>query len=284
MENSLATLFNNREIASAVWLGILLLVVSMSGGIRSSMWQVVRAFCCRRILIATSILLVYVAGIVWILDAIGAWTSVVLKETVLWFMFSGVALVFNLGVTQETDELFKTVMVNNLKLVIVLEFLIGTYTFSLLGELIFLPMATILVTLSAYAKSKEEYAAVAKFFGYVETAVGITVLALAVIKATDDFETLKSIDSIRRLLLPPVLSTLLVPFIFGLSVYSTYETLFVEFRINPPEDSSVTRYAKRRLIAQLGLNPRRIRQFRRSHSGDMRRIRTKNDVDRLLDL
>lgn len=284
MENNLATLFNNREIASAIWIGILLLVVSMSGDIRSSIWQVVRAFCCRSILLATSILSVYVVGVVWILYAAGAWTSVVLKETVLWFMFSGVTLAFNLGVKQETDELFKTVMVNNLKLVIVLEFLIGTYTFSLLGELFFLPMVTILVTLSAFAKQQGEHESVAKLLGYVEAAVGITVLALAVIKATDDFETLKSIDSIQRLLLPPVLSTLLVPLIFGLSVYSTYETLFVELRINPPEDPSVTRYAKRRLIAKLGLSPRRIRQFRRSHSSDMRRIRTKNDVDKLLDV
>lgn len=284
MENSLATLFNNREIASAIWLGILLLVVSISGDTRSSMWKVVRAFCCGRILVATFLLLIYVVGIVWFLFAIGAWTLAVLKETVFWLMFSGVALAFNLGVMQKTNELFKTVVVNNLKLVIVLEFLVGTYTFSLLGELIFLPTVTILVTLSAYAKSKEEYAAVAKFLGYIEAALGITVLALAAIKATDDFETLKSIDSIRRLLLPPVLSTLLVPFIFGLSVYSTYETLFVELRINPPEDPSVTQYAKRRLIAQLGLSPRRIRQFRRNHSGGLRRIRTRNDVDRLLDV
>ena len=247
------------------------------------MWQVVCAFCCRRILVTTFIFFIYVVGIVWFLSAMGAWTPAVLKETVLWFMFSGVALAFNLGVEQETDELFKTVMVNNLKLVIVFEFLIGTYTFSLLGELFFLPAVTILVTLSAFAKSKEEYAAVAKLLRVVEAAVGITVVALAVIKATDDFETLKSIDSIRRLLLAPALSILLVPVIFGLSVYATYEILFVELRINPPEDPFVTRYAKRRLIAKLGLSPRRIRKFLRSHWGEMRRIRTKNDVDKLLD-
>ena len=212
----------------------------------------------------------------------GAWTSAILKETVLWFMFSGVALAFFQGVNQEPDGLLKTVMVNNLKLIVVIEFLIDTYTFSLLGELIFLPIVAILVMLSVVAESKAEYASSAKFFNGLQIVIGMTVLAFAITKAIDDFETLTSIDSIRRLLLVPVFSISLVPFILGLNVYASYETLFIGLRINPPEEPSVTRYAKRRLVSKLGLSPTRIRQFLASHSGDMRRIQTRNDVDKLL--
>ena len=283
MQNGFIAIFSNREISTALWLGIILLVFVSNKDVRQSMWQVVRAFCCRYILVVTFLLLAYVVGIVWILHATGAWTTSILKETIIWFIFSGVALTFSLATKENTEGLFKTIMVNNLKLIVVLEFLIGTYTFSLPIELIFVPMLTFLVVLSAFAKSKDEYASVAKFLGGLEAIVGITIVAFAIIKAITDFETIRSIDSIRRVLLAPVLSISLVPFIFSLSVYSIYEILFMGLRTNPPKAPSITRYTKRRLIAKFGLNTKRIRQFLRYHAFDMRRIRTRNDIDRLLD-
>ena len=283
MQNGFIALFSTREIASALWLGIILLVFMSYKDVRQSMWQVVRAFCCRYILVVTFILLAYVVGVVWSLHATGAWTTTILKETIIWFIFSGLALTFNLATKENNEGLFKTIMVNNLKLIVVLEFLIGTYTFSLLSELIFVPMVTFIVMLSAVAKSKDEYASVAKFFGGIEAIVGITIVVVAVSKAITDFETIRSIDSIRKVLIAPVLSISLVPFIFFLSVYAIYEILFMGLRTNPPKAPSITRYTKRRLIAKFGFNTKRIRQFLRYHAFDMRRIRTRSDIDKLLD-
>ena len=283
MWNSITDIFNNREIASAFWLSVFLLWSIKNKGVRRTIWGVVRAFCRRIILIVTFTLLVYVFGIVWALHEIGVWPMTLLKETIMWFIFSGAVLTFSLATKENREGLFKKMILNNLKVVVLLEFLIGTYTFSLLSEFILLPIVTILVILTSMGKSKDRYAPASKLIGCIEVFIGIIILTVAVFKAISDLGTLWSIDSIRSFLVAPVLSILLMPFIFVLSVYAAYEDLFVVLRYNLLAKPSVTSYAKRRIIFWLGLRPRRIRQFSQRHLLGIQNIQTKEDVDKLLD-
>lgn len=283
MWNSITDIFNNREIATGFWLVVFLLLFTKNKGVIRSMWDIVRAFCRRIILIVTFFQVAYVFGVVLILHTTGCWTLTILKETIMWFIFSGAVLTFNHATKENTTGLFKKMIVNNLKVVVILEFLIGTYTFSLLGEFILLPIVTIIVIFSSLAKSKDEYASAAKFFGGIEAFIGITILAVVVFKAIADLETPWSLASIQSVLVAPVLSICLVPFIFGLNVYSSYEDLFFVLRCNLQTEPTVTRYLKRRLIFRLGLRLRKIRQFPQRHLIEIQNIRTKEDVDKFLD-
>ena len=283
MWSSITEIFNNREIASAFWLVVFLLVLAKNKGVRRGMRDIVRAFCRRIILIVIFFQVAYVFGVVLILHMTGFWTLTILKETIMWFIFSGAVLTFNHATKEGAEGLFKKMIVNNLKVVVILEFLIGTYTFSLLVELILLPIVTIIVIFTSLEKSKDEYASAAKFFGGIEAFIGITILAVVVFKAIADLKTLWSLASIQSILVAPVLSICLIPFIFGLNVYSSYEDLFFVLRFNLQTEPKVTRYLKRRLIFRLGLRLSKIRQFPQKHLIDIQNIRTKVDVDKLLD-
>jgi hypothetical protein len=63
---------------------------------------------------------------------------------------------------------------------------------------------------------------------------------------------------------------------------SAYEQLFVKLKVAQPRDPKVVRYAKRKLLATLGLRARAVRVFNRNHGFELISVKTKEDVNQLI--
>ena len=61
-------------------------------------------------------------------------TSLV-KDTIYWLFFIGIVLMSNFITSREAQNLFRQTLIKSLKLVMIIEFIVNSYTFSLLGEL-----------------------------------------------------------------------------------------------------------------------------------------------------
>ena len=80
----------------------------------------------------------------------------------------------------------------------------------------------------------------------------------------------------------PILSVLFTPLIYLLLLYARYEDLFVWLIMGPEKDWAVKWYAKWRLIRHLGLNVYKVSTFIRTHATDLMKIKSMDEVDRIL--
>jgi hypothetical protein len=205
-----------------------------------------------------------------------------LKETILWFFFSGVVLIVSFLTSDSDEGILKRIGSESVKIFIVFEFLISRYTFPLAAELILIPVVTVIVLMDAFARLDEKHAFIVRLTTGAQAAIGSAILLYVAWQAAFDYGTLWSLASARRILLAPLLSFSFAPLIYILLLYSTYELLFLRLRIGRDKPRDLQQYARRRLLAHLGLRLRSARAFLQSHSLDLMRIRSRDEVDALL--
>ncbi len=149
--NNLFTIFSTREVALFIWFLLFLIFVSRSKDVRHSIARAIKTFFSRKSIIAFSLLLLYILLIVFILSYIGFWDISLLKDTILWLLFSGSVLFMNINKIENVNY-FSGLIKDNIKIIIIWEFLFNFYTFSLIGELVFIPVVTLFSSMGIFAK------------------------------------------------------------------------------------------------------------------------------------
>lgn len=275
-------MFTSREIASIIWFSVIALWVVLYPKTRATLPQLFKALLHWRVVLAVGLMLLYVVGIVVFLGTIGLWGQEQVKDTAVWFAFAAIPLSFAFSSSKESGNIFTTVLADNLRVILLVEFLIGTYTFPLVLELLLLPVVTFVLLIGILAKADPRLSLVAKASINVQMLIGLGVLCYVFYMAAQDFENLKRLDTFRNFLLTPVLSLLFSPFIYIMAVFAAYELLFVRLKIGPRKDKQVVAYTRRRLIKHLGLDLNKNRLFLKQHAFTLVKLQTKEDVDRLL--
>ena len=225
----------------------------------------------------------YIALAVQGLFLVGLWKQNLLKGTILWFAFSGLALMFLEARADHNQSIWRLAVVDQLKVIVLVQYLVNTYAFAFPIELLLAPVLTAVVLLDEIAKRDAKYSGVATLTTWLQTLFGFGILALATHQAVSHSERFQTLDTLRAVILPPVLSAVLAPLIYLLSLFLAYEQLLLRLKLGPPKDQKVVWYARRRLFCRLGLRAKRVRAFSQTHAWDLVRIRTRTDVDQLLD-
>lgn len=273
-------MFTNRELAVALWSALALVFALSKPRIRKSLKRVLVAFFDRKILATMGLMILYAVGTVLALYAINLWTITLLKETIIWFLFAAVPLAF----TSASDEGFISKIVSDsLRVLVLIEYLIATYTFSLPVELVLVPLLTLVMMLHGVAGVDERHSRVASLFNGLQALIGLVVFTFSIYAAVSDYRNLLTVETAREVLLAPVMSVLFAPLIYFMLVYIKYENLFILLKLRSNMEEGVEGYAKRRLFGHLRLNLRRMTAFHRAHGADLMRIQTRADVNNLLD-
>ena len=246
------------------------------------MWNLAKAFFQRKILFCLGLMIVYTLGIIVFLSAVNLWNASLVKDTILWFLFSGFVLLVVSVTSKDTGNIFWKTVADNTKLVLLLEFIVNTYTFSLFLELLLVPAVAVIAMVDTVARLSRKDAAIAKLTGTLQAMVGLLILGVATYKAVSDYQILGSMSTIRSVLLAPLLSILFSPFIYLTLIVSTYELLFVRIDLGPTEDVALKRYAKRRILWHCGVNLKKLHQIAETHAPDLAKITCRQDVDNLL--
>ena len=276
-------LFNNREIATAIWLLVIFILMLFKRDIRKSILDVFKAFLDIKILSSIFFMIAYTAGIVFVLYQINFWNISLLKDTVVWFCFIGIPISFY-SVTSETDQnLFRKIIVYNIKIVIIIEFIVNTYTFSLVGELVLIPVVTFIVILGVVAKTDEKNSSVAKLTNGLLIIIGIVILIFAISNVVSDYKNFVSLDTLRKFLLSPLLTILFLPFIYFMVLFSTYEQLFVQLNLGYEKSKKLKRYAKRKIIQHCLLSLKKVKKALNTNTYNLKVIRYEEDVDKLIE-
>ena len=260
-------MFNNREVATIIWLFLLFLWVLSRAEIRSSLPGVVKALLGRQMVLAISSMLAYVAVMVLVFSKLGFWDQSAIKDTVFWVLGGAVVMFFNVNKAAGDEHYFRKVVSDNLKLVLVLEFLVNVYTFGLLAELVIVPLIALLLMLKTFVGLKAEYKKVDTFLGYVLGIIGLSLLAFAVYQAIVNLQVFANLRTLRDFLLPPVLSIAFLPFIYGLALYMTYDGLFRRMDFFNGNDPGLARYAKWKSFTSFHVNLKGLNEWSKEARG-----------------
>ena len=195
----------------------------------------------------------YIAVVVLVLYEAGIWSTNQLKNTTLWTFSVAILSMFRIPQITDDETYFRTVLKDNFKIIVVLEFVVAFYTFSLLAELLIVPTVTFLVTLQAFSEIDQRYKQVGQILANLLTAIGCgLVLYAGLLLATEPSSFFKA-GTLSDFVLPIVLTILFLPFLFALNLYVQFEALFTRIKFLYQTDSE-RRRAKR--TALFGLHIR----------------------------
>jgi len=271
-------LFNNREKAIIVW-GLIFLVWALSHkNIRTSIFSVLKVLSQKKIVIVLTAMFLYVGLVVLMFRKIHLWDISLIKDTGFWVFGTAFVLLMNENKAVQDEHYFKKVLLDNLKLILVLEFIVNLYTFSLWVELILMPLLFILVAMSAFVEIKKEYLTVKKAVNPVLAIFGIFLIIFVLFNIIVDYQGFATTENLRAFLLPPLLTLTFIPFLYFLALFMAYENLFIRLDIFLEKDKTLAKFTKRKIISLCLVNLGKVNKFTRENTQELMRLNDKNDV------
>ena len=160
------------------------------------------------------------------------------------------------------DIPIRELLYDNLKLVVVLEFIMNAFTFELWAELLIVPVITVVVMMSSYVEATKGDRDVAKFLGGIQAVLGLALMGHVLYSAVHDYQILGTLDTLRSFLLPIFLSTAIIPAAYLMAVYTNYESLFIGFKFGNDKSWGFINYCKLVIFWNCGLSTQRISKLK----------------------
>lgn len=229
MATNIASILNNREIAVILWGLLFFLWALKADGMRTSLLNLARVTFRRQLLVIFAGALGYLAMVCLPIVRFGYLDAVAQKQFIAWSLTVGAALLLNTPFTGNPIRFFRTAALHGLTLTALLEFVMNLHSFSLIAELILVPVLTVLVGVRTLATSKEEHSEVLRLTEWMLAIVGLWLIsATALGIASNEGVTVPQV--LREWLLPLYLTISFLPFIYVLALYGAYETVFKRLR------------------------------------------------------
>ena len=260
-------IFSTRELATAFWVGAILIAVGMAivtnKKIRQGFIGVLKCFFNRKLRKLWKIYFLYIGIITLMFSRSPIWKNIYLKDIILWTLFSGLTICMN-AVAGEADEKYiSKVLKDNIRFTVVTEFLLSTFTFSFWVELIIIPITTVIVLFDTVAEHKSDAIAVHKLLQDVMAFAGLCVILQTVRVGILEYRELNVINTLVSFFIPIVYLLLVTPLEYAFELYSKYEMLFIQMHFKEPSDKMVRRKRHLKVIKVCGLSVKRIMLFQK---------------------
>ena len=260
-------IFSTRELATAFWVGAILIAVGMAivtnKKIRQGFIGVLKCFFNRKLRKLWEIYFLYIGIITLMFSRSPIWKNIYLKDIILWTLFSGLTICMN-AVAGEADEKYiSKVLKDNIRFTVVTEFLLSTFTFSFWVELIIIPITTVIVLFDTVAEHKSDAIAVHKLLQDVIAFAGLCVILQTVRVGILEYRELNVINTLVSFFIPIVYLLLVTPLEYAFELYSKYEMLFIQMHFKEPSDKMVQRKRHLKVIKVCGLSVKRIMLFQK---------------------
>ncbi|CAM3016840.1 hypothetical protein HAHI6034_12045 [Hathewaya histolytica] len=225
-------IFSTREIAVMIWSSVFLFFILKYKNTRESIANIIEILFSKVIIIPFILIMSYSVFLLFGFTRFKIKEYIEFKEVIMWLLFSGVPLCYSVATKAPDKNHFKEIISKNIKFVILVEFIISTFTFSLIIELLILPMCTLLFMLEAVFSMKKEYRGVNKFISNILAIAGFIILYMSFSLAIKNYKELNSIKSLVSILTPIMLSILYLPIIFLFGIWFNYDNIFFRLKTN----------------------------------------------------
>lgn len=263
------TVFSTREIATAVWIAIAFILCLFSPQIRKALLGVVKIACTPKLSIPFIGMLAYATFFVFLLTFTSFWEWKYIKDISIWVIFAGVPACYKAIGDKIDERYFRNMFLVNLKFVALIYFIVSTFTFSLIAELLIIPSIAFLALLDAVASTKPEYVLVKKLTSFLILSAGLAIIAFSLKEAISSYQTLGAIDLLVSFCIPIIFSALYIPVAYGFAVYAKYEMLFIRMSFKEPKDKKVKRNHRLAVLRVCKLSYKKIVRFEQEYVKNM---------------
>lgn len=268
-------IFSNREIAISIWLAIFLTWVFLKANLRNFLFLIIKHFFRKKILTSLAFLYSYIGLTVLCLDGLQIWDTSQIKNTIMWSIFVGMAAVYKATNNSKGLVFFKEWIIDNLKLIAVLEFIISFEVFPLSIEIILQPILMFIAFMGAFSEGKKEFTIVSKLCSVVLIVSGLSTFGYVLYGIWSHYNKFASIQTFIDFYTPIALSVCLTPFLYFLYVYSSYERIRIGIHFST-DDQKLRRYMKWKAALSFGTDIEFLDRWQRSNF--LRKPVNKKDV------
>ena len=275
--------FSTREVAVGIY-GLLAIILACTNKkIRIAVIGVVKAACQKPFLVLFFWVWVYVTGIIYCMCELHLWKWVFLKDVFAWVVFAGAPLGFKAAWKKVEDGFFRNMILENLRLVAFVEFIVSSFTFSLAVEMIVQPILLGLTSLQSFSGTKEEWKPAKMFFDIVVSIVSLVFLGFTLRTAIRTFSVVGVPDLLVTFCVPISLSICYVPVVYVLALRAKYREIFVRIVIRGANNKREIRARKRTVILACGASYRKICEFSRQYCYNyIPSVKSANDDNRFV--
>lgn len=223
---TISIIFNNRELASLILLSVAILWGLSQRNLRVGLVAVMRRITTPVILVPLICMAGWVALEVWVGTKLTLWQSELAKPTILWASVSGLMLFFSFQKATEESGFFRRTVKATIGASVFVGFYLNLFVLSLLGELLLQVVLTVLILTSMVAGLDEVNRPVKKLLDSLLAVVGF---ALVIFTSRQVYLNWDAIDGHMLMLefaLPIWLTIGILPFIYLLSLYASYDSAF----------------------------------------------------------
>jgi len=276
------SIFNTREIAIFIWLIFFCAFFLRHKKVRSSLKNVLIILFQSTFVIIFLIVLLYTELVVFILAKLNYWDFSFLKDTFIWFMVTGLVICFRAIGANKDEHYFRRILIDNLKILVIIEFIVNTQTFHILIELIIFPFLLFFGLIEVFTETDNKYAQVSKFASTITAISGFILLAFIIRSVILNFESFGTIETLKTFFLPFILTICILPLAFVIMIYSKYETLFVRLKLGNEKSKKLKRFVKWKMFLYCGLNQGKIHHVLKTDVFGLSRVQNKKEVRDLI--
>lgn len=266
--------FNNREIAIGIWVIIGLAVILPTKPARQFIKTAIPILFCKKFVIFYIVFLSFLGLVLFALNWAGLWDLTLLKDTVFWVLFVELPLFAKAIEKADGGRFFSKLIRENVAIVVAIEFFVGFWTFSLITEIILIPLTVLISVLQVLAGQDKKHRSAKRFFDGLLVLWGIILLINAIYSLIHAPNQFLSFDTLKSLLLPLVLLVFNLPVVYGLALYNTYEQIFIRIKGSKSEQKKM----KWQVIRFSGINLSKVSAIRKSLPNTIVCCRTSNDL------
>jgi hypothetical protein len=253
---------NNREIASLFWIGVIVFAILLWKQGRDSLGHVVKALFAPALSKIWLLMTAYTAASVWLLSALNAWEWDNLKTTLLWWATVGFASMWESQKISGDEHAFRRLVSETISITVVITFIAEVESFPLWGELILFPALAFLGLCLAISQQRQQTKILVGPFTSILIVLGLMMVANSVMGIITDPADFFRWKTAREFADPILLSILFLPFLYGLAIWMTHESIFTRVKglgLDAPNKG----YARIRALIAFGTDLEATRRFSR---------------------
>ena len=254
----LQSVFNNREIAIAFWVIIVATILIFTKTGKEFFKLVIPILFCKKFVVFYFVFISFLCFVIYGLYKIEIWSPTLVKDTIFWVMFVELPLFVKAIEEAKDARFFRKLIKDNIAISVVIEFLIGFWTFALWVEILLVPFLVFISALYAVAERERKHKPAKSFLQGILTLLGIFSFVYAIYNLIRFPQEFFSIDTLKVFALPLILLVLNLPVVYGLAIYNVYEQIFIHLKGTTKEK----RKMKVNLVFFAGINLHKLSTIR----------------------
>ncbi|MGN8068412.1 hypothetical protein [Mucilaginibacter sp. 22184] len=145
----------------------------------------------------------------------------------MWFLFVALPLMYNAAKINSFQKFVKQVVRPLIAFSIIFEYIFGLYTFDWWIEILMVPVAVFIGGMLAFSDKKPEHQQVHKLMNGTFILIGLISLTAVIFHLFHHYTDYLNRLTLMQFIMPLSLSLLFLPVLYGIAMYTHYETAFV---------------------------------------------------------